>query len=93
MTRIPELPNDEARDQTLRMIVRPTLDGDVWRLRLSNAFGTKPVTFGAVSLAEQDSGSSIKADTRTRATFGGDQQVTLAPGEVRASDPISFRVR
>ncbi len=93
LTRIPELPNDEARDQTLRMIVRPTLDGDVWRLRLSNAFGTKPVTFGAVSLAEQDSGSSIKADTRTRATFGGDQRVTLAPGEVRASDPISFRVR
>lgn len=92
-TRIPALPKDQAHDQTLRMIVRPTLDGDVWRLRLSNAFGTRPVTFDAVSLAEQQSGSSIDPTTRTRVTFGGNRQVTIAPGKVVASDPISFRVR
>lgn len=45
MPRLPALPGDQARDQTLRMIGRPTLDGDVWRLPLSNAFGTEPVRF------------------------------------------------
>ncbi|WP_226344282.1 GDSL-type esterase/lipase family protein [Agilicoccus flavus] len=93
LTRIPALPGDQARDQTLRMIVRPTLDGDEWRLRLSNAFGTRPVTFDAVSLADQHSGSSIDPRTRTQVTFGGRRSVTVAPGEVVASDPVSFRVR
>src|SRR4051794_9233681 len=34
-----------ARDQTFRLIVRPELWGKQARIRLSNAFGTKPVTF------------------------------------------------
>src|SRR3954452_10229464 len=32
-----------AKDQTFRMIVRPDLWGRQARIRLSNAFGTKPV--------------------------------------------------
>ncbi len=37
-----------ARDQTFRLIVRPDLWGRQARIRLSNAFGTKPVTFDGV---------------------------------------------
>ena len=37
-----------ARDQTFRLIVRPDLWGRQARLRFSNAFGTKPVTFDGV---------------------------------------------
>ena len=41
------LPSAEtgASDQTFRMIVRPDVWGGQARIRLSNAFGTKPVTF------------------------------------------------
>jgi hypothetical protein len=34
-----------ANDQTFRLIVRPDIWGRQARLRLSNVFGTKPVTF------------------------------------------------
>ena len=37
-----------ANDQTFRLIARPDAWGQQVRLRLSNAFGTKPVTFDGV---------------------------------------------
>ena len=37
-----------ARDQTFRLIVRPDVWGPQARFRLSNALGTKPVTFDGV---------------------------------------------
>ena len=37
-----------ARDQTFRLIVKPDVWGPQARIRLSNAFGTKPVTFDGV---------------------------------------------
>ena len=37
-----------ANDQTFRLVVRPDLWGRQARLRLSNAFGTKPVTFDGI---------------------------------------------
>ena len=41
-------PAKGATDQSFRLIVRPDIWGRQARLRLSNAFGTKPVTFDAV---------------------------------------------
>ena len=37
-----------AADQSFRMIVRPDLWGGQARIRLSNAFGTKPVRFDQI---------------------------------------------
>ena len=42
-----------AQDQTFRLIVRPDLWGRQARIRLSNAFGTKPVTFDGVYVGLQ----------------------------------------
>ena len=41
-------PDTGARDQTFRLIVRPDLWGRQARLRMTNVFGTKPVTFEGV---------------------------------------------
>src|SRR5580692_4195552 len=38
-------PEKGARDQSFRLIVRPDLWGKQARFRLSNALGTRPVTF------------------------------------------------
>ena len=38
-------PGTGAKDQRFRLIVHPELWGRQARIRLSNAFGTKPVTF------------------------------------------------
>src|SRR6266446_2586120 len=48
-----------ARDQTLRLIVQPDIWGRQMRLRLSNAMGTRPVTFDGVFAGLQMSGAAI----------------------------------
>ena len=49
-----------ASDQTFRLMVRPTLWGQQTRLRLSNALGTKPVSFDGVFAGLQRSGSMVE---------------------------------
>src|SRR5882724_8815424 len=46
-------PANGARDQTFRLIVQPDLWGRQARLRFSNAFGTRPVTFDGVFIGLQ----------------------------------------
>src|SRR3712207_9309026 len=44
----------DAADATLRMIVRPNTAGERARVRLSNRFGSGPVTFSSVRVARLD---------------------------------------
>ena len=81
-------PDEQADDQTLRMVVHPSIGGDVWRVKLSNRFGTQPVTFGPVTAALQQSGATIVPGTSRQLTFDGQPSVTLQPGEERRSDPV-----
>jgi hypothetical protein len=43
-------PAKGATDQSFRQIIRPDIWGQQARIRLSNAFGTKPVTFDAIQV-------------------------------------------
>ena len=63
------------------------------RVRLTNRYGTAPVTFDAVRLARRGSGAGVVADTSRPVTFGGRRSVTIARGADAVSDPvrISFR--
>ena len=56
-------PEQGARDQTFRLIVKPDVWGPQARLRLSNAFGTKPVTFDGVFVGLQESGAAVVKGT------------------------------
>src|SRR5439155_17767544 len=59
-----------ARDQTFRLIVHPELWGRQARIRFSNAFGTKPVTFDGAHVGLQwDSAALLKGSNRP-VTFG-----------------------
>ena len=77
-------PEQGARNQTFRLIVMP----DVWRaqtrIRLSNAFGIKPVTFNNAFVGLQESGSAIVKGTNQPVLFDGKKSVMVAPGEVKA---------
>src|ERR1700675_5154093 len=68
-----------AVDQSFRLIVRPDIWGKQARIRLSNAFGTQPVTFDGAYIALQNSGSAVLAGTGRPITFGGKKHVTVAP--------------
>ena len=78
-----------ASDQTFRMIVRPDVWGTSARIRLSNAFGNKPVTFDGVYVGLQSTGAVLVPGTNRPVTFGGKKQVTVAPGQTVRSDVIA----
>jgi lysophospholipase L1-like esterase len=82
------LPSAErgASDQSFRLILRPDIWGTQARIRLSNAFGTKPVTFDDVELGLQSSGSALVPHTDRSVTFAGKSKVTVQPGQSAVSD-------
>ena len=77
-----------AIDQTFRSIVKPDLWGKTIRIRFSNAFGSKPVTFRSVTVGLQEYSANVVNDTLTAVSFNGSGSVTIQPGERAWSDPI-----
>src|SRR5262249_10052104 len=79
-----------ARDQSFRMIVKPEIWGTEARVRFSNVFGSRPVTFDDVFLGLRHTSSAIVNGTNRRVTFGGRSGVTIPPGESAWSDAIAL---
>ena len=79
-----------ARDQTIRLMVRPSLWGQQVRLRLSNAFGTQPVTFDGVFAGLQRSGSVLEPGSNQAVAFSGQPRVSVPPGQSVWSDPVAL---
>ena len=77
-------------DQTFRLIVRPDIWGRQARLRLTNVFGTKPVTFDGVFVGLQMGGAGLVKGTNRPVTFGGKDSVTVAPGASVWSDAVEL---
>jgi lysophospholipase L1-like esterase len=75
-----------AADQSFRMIARPDLWGKEARIRLSNAFGTKPIRFDGVYIGLQYESSAVVPGTNRPMTFGGKDSIVIAPGEEAWSD-------
>ncbi len=78
----------QAVNQTLRMIVKPDIWGSTLRVRLSNTWGTGPITFGRVTVGLQSFSGATVAGTNRQVAFGGTASVTLAAGEERFSDAL-----
>src|SRR6266568_5315401 len=79
-----------ARDQTFRLIVQPDIWGRQARLRLSNAFGTRPVTLDGVHVGLQHSSATIVRGTNRPVSFSGKPGVTIAPGQWVWSDAVDL---
>lgn len=85
---------EDYPDATLRQIVRLALGGETLRVRLSNAFGTAPLTIKAAHVAVSADLASARIDPATdRAlTFSGRAEVTIPAGADYWSDPVSLKV-
>jgi lysophospholipase L1-like esterase len=81
-------------DQTLRMLVHPTLGGSSVRIRLANTFGDEDVTFSAVTVARAVRAGSpdLVPGTTRPVTFRGRRTVTVKTGTQIFSDPVNLRV-
>jgi lysophospholipase L1-like esterase len=80
-------------NQTIRMYARVSIGGDKLRIRLSNAYGAKPLTIGAVHIGAGQRGGGIAANSDRKVTFAGAEGTTIAAGAHVVSDPVSFELR
>jgi lysophospholipase L1-like esterase len=80
-------------DKTIRVVTRPTIGGKQLRVRLSNEFGTAPLTIAAAHIALTDQDSKIQPATDQVLTFGGSPKITIPAGAPAFSDPVEIAVR
>jgi lysophospholipase L1-like esterase len=89
----PGLPPTPIIDnQTVRMVVRPTIGGQRIRVRFSNTYGTSALEIGAASIALTDHGSVILPNSNYPLTFGGATSVKIPAGAPMLSDPVDLKV-
>ena len=83
-------PESGARDQTFRLIVRPDIWGRQARIRFSNVFGTRPMTFDGAFVGLQLAGPAVQRGTSRPLTFAGKSSVTVPPGQSVWSDATAL---
>jgi lysophospholipase L1-like esterase len=79
-------------NHTLRMIPRVSIGGSIVRVRISNAYGVRPLAIGAARVALRDSGPAVVAGSDRPLSFGGATSATIAAGAVLVSDPVALEV-
>ena len=79
-------------DQTVRDVIFTSVGGDRVRVRLTNSFGSQPLTVGGASIAVAESGAQARAGTLHALTFGGAGGITIPPGAEALSDPVPLKV-
>lgn len=87
------LPAEALRDATLRQVVRLTADGETIRVRLSNAFGTAPLTIDAAAVAAAGEEPGSTRGTPLRLSFAGAAAAIIPAGAELLSDPLTFQAR
>ncbi|WP_016701645.1 SGNH/GDSL hydrolase family protein [Pseudomonas chlororaphis] len=80
-TRIPEA----LADSTLHQKLRVSVGGSQVRVVISNEYGKQPLLIGAARVAASEGARQVLK-------FGGEEQVSIAPGETRTSDPAALVV-
>jgi lysophospholipase L1-like esterase len=93
-TAAPQPPTQASKsfnNQTVRHVVRLSAGGKRIRVRLSNAYGIKPLAIGAASVALASDKGEVTGGILPL-TFGGQSSVTVPPGAPILSDPIDLAV-
>ena len=85
--------NDVFVNQTVRLIVLGSVGGNQVRIRLSNEWGTVPLTVGAAHIALTDDAANTVPGTDRVLTFnGGSASITIPTGAPQLSDPVNLTV-
>lgn len=80
-------------NQTVRMVIHSDASGSSLRIRLSNAYGTQPLTVGSVSVAKHTTGPDFAKASRRTVSFDSQGSVTIPTGEEVVSDPVRLAVQ
>lgn len=78
---------------TVRSVIKPTADGSALRIRISNAYGKKPMKLTRMTVAKSAGGANIHLNTMKAVTFNQGQPFVEVPaGKEYVSDPVTFDV-
>lgn len=77
-------------NHTIRMHPRISIGGERLRVRISNAYGTRPLAIGAAQIALRDKGPAIVRGSGRKLSFGGSDGAVIAAGAVLFSDPVEL---
>ncbi len=89
----PRAPTVTLNNQTVRQVVRVSLGGSRFRVRLSNEYNDNPLRIGAAHVPLPRVGSSIQLGTDKALTFGGGtREVVIPPHAYVVSDPVDLTV-
>ena len=83
---------DVMRDATLRQVVRLSIGGTAFRVRLSNTFGTEPLRLAAIHIARPLGAGEIDPATDQAITFSGRGDVIIPAGASYLSDIVPVAV-
>jgi len=72
------------------MTPRVSIGGSKLRVRISNAYGTRPLAIGAVYVGLRSTGSALVPGSNRRLTFGSEARATVAAGALVVSDPVEL---
>ena len=81
-----------ADDQSFRLIVKPDLWGERFRIRLANTFGVQVVTIDDVYIGVSASGGNIVKGTNRPVRFGGSRSVNISAGASIYSDEVNMKL-
>ncbi len=84
------LEGEALHGQTVRMIARVSIGGDAVRVRLSNAYGSKPLAIGAARIALRGDGAAIRSGSDRVLTFSGEPSAMISAGALIVSDPVKL---
>ena len=80
-------------NHTIRLNPRVSIGGERLRVRISNAYGNRPLQIGAASVAWRDKGPAVVPGSDRKLTFGGEDGIAIAAGAVAFSDPVELEVK
>jgi lysophospholipase L1-like esterase len=85
---------EDYPNATLRQVVRVSIGGDTLRVKLSNLFGTQPLTIDAARIAVSSAPATARIDPATDRplTFSASARVTIPAGGETWSDPVKLTV-
>lgn len=79
-------------DRGYRLVVRTSVGGSDLRVRLTNAFGDRPVTFDSVYAGVRQQGATLVRGSNRRLSFDGADAVTIPAGGTALSDALPGRL-
>jgi lysophospholipase L1-like esterase len=79
-------------DQTLSMIVTPSVGGSAIRIHMSNRFGQAPIAIDTVTVGVRAAGAGVVPGSTVPVPFGGSTSLVVPAGDEAVSDPVTFHV-